>query len=108
MDSWSDRDTLPADEPAVHLGTGSSRKVWYFPQAPVYHALLEHTTTSLCRKQLRGVVKLQMCAELVFQLFDRVGPLERLSCLIVVSDEVQNRLLQLVETSKRVGCRSLR
>ena len=49
----------------------------------------------------------QIRAELVFQLLKRVGPFEGLGCLIVASDEVEDRLLQLVETGKMVGLEEL-
>ncbi len=48
-----------------------------------------------------------MRAELVFQLLKRVGPFERFGRLIVASDEVEDRLLQLVETGKMVGLEEL-
>ena len=43
----------------------------------------------------------------MLQLLDGVRPLERLSGLIVASDEVQDRLLQLVETSEMDGLQEL-
>jgi len=39
----------------------------------------------------------------VFQLLNRVGPLEWFGCLIVASDEIEDGLLQLLGTGKMVG-----
>jgi len=49
----------------------------------------------------------QMRSKLVFQLLNGVRPGEWFGGLIVVSNEVEHRLLQLVETSKMVGLQEL-
>ena len=49
----------------------------------------------------------QMRSKLVLQLLNRIRPFERLSGLIVASDEIEDRLLQRIETSKMVGLEKL-
>src|SRR6266566_7589576 len=44
----------------------------------------------------------QVRAKLAFQLLNRVGPLERLSGSVVVSNEVQNGLLKLIQAAEMV------
>ncbi len=48
-----------------------------------------------------------MRSKFVLQLLNRVRPCEGLSCLIVASDEVEDRLLQLIEAAKMVGLEEL-
>ena len=59
----------------------------------------------LCAHRLH--VSYQACCELVFQLFNRVGPFEGLGGLIVVSNEVLNRLLKLIEAGEMIGLEEL-
>ena len=55
----------------------------------------------LCAHRLH--VSYQACCELVFQLFNRVGPLEGLGSLIVVRNEVLDGLLKLIQAGEMIG-----
>src|SRR5260370_27849788 len=43
----------------------------------------------------------------MFKLFNRVGPLNRLSLLVVIREKVSNGLLQILRTDKMIGLQKL-
>jgi len=55
----------------------------------------------LCSRQLH--VLYQAWCKLAFQLFNRVGPLEGLGSLIVVSNEVLDGLLKIIQAGEMIG-----
>src|SRR6266702_5599782 len=55
----------------------------------------------LCSRQLH--VSYQAWCKLAFQFFNRVGPLEWFGGLVVVSNEVQDGLLKLIQAAEMIG-----
>jgi len=43
----------------------------------------------------------------VFELLNRVGPLDRLSLLVVIREKISNGLLQVLDTDKVIGLEQL-
>jgi hypothetical protein len=50
----------------------------------------------------------QIRSELTFELLNRIGPLEGLGGLIVLSNEVENGPLKLIKAGKMIRLQSLR
>ena len=48
-----------------------------------------------------------MHSEFVFELLNRIGPLDGLGLLVVIREKVSNGLLQVLDTAKVIGLEQL-
>jgi len=78
----------------VQAGRSSKRPLLSYRRAHIRSRL----SALLCRH-----ASSQARCELVFQVFNRVGPLERLGSLVIASNKVMNGLLKLIQAAEMVG-----